>query len=129
MILYSLKSFSLQMDVYEDKVIFYPRLWKTLAGKKWESAKVIHYSTLTHVELQKKLWPANHLLVFHTANETVEFGFRKLYPFFERLKLYFDRQIINYYNRPHKERPLKSVIDLVKEKQQKAAQKDRLRAA
>lgn len=129
MILYSLKNVSLQMDVYEDKVIFHPRLWRSLTAKKWDSAKVVPYASVTRVELHKKLWPANHQLVFQTHEGEIVFGFRKLYPFFERLKLYFDRQIISYSNRTHKERPLKTVLDLVEEKKHKTKNKQHLRAA
>lgn len=117
MILYSLKNASFTMDVYEDKVVFHPRLWKSLTGKRWENARILRYSQIQSVELNKKLWPMNHQLILHAADGTMVFQFRNLYPFFERLKLYMERQIIRYYNQPEgRPRPMQTVIDLVEEK-------------
>jgi hypothetical protein len=117
MILYSLSNASFTMDVYEDKVIFHPRLWKSLTAKRWENARVLYYAQIQIVELNKKLWPMHHQLILKTQEEALVFQFRKLYPFFERLKLYMERQIIRYYNSPQgRARPMQTVIDLIEEK-------------
>lgn len=128
MILYSLKNASFTMDIYEDKVVFHPRLWRSFTGKRWENARIFSYSQVQSVELHKKLWPMNHQLVLHTSEGPVTFQFRNLYPFFERLKLYIERQIIRYYNQPEgRPRPLQTVVDLVEEK--KARERKSVHAA
>lgn len=117
MILYSLKNTSFTMDVYEDKVVFHPRLWKSLTTKRWENARILNYSQIQSVDLHKKLWPMKHQLILQTSEGPVVFHFRNLYPFFERLKLYMERQIIRYYNYPEgRPRPMQTVIDLIEEK-------------
>lgn len=117
MILYSLSNASFTMDVYEDKVIFHPRLWKSLTTKRWENARVLYFAQIQSVELNMKLWPMHHQLILKTQEDNVVFQFRKLYPFFERLKLYMERQIIRYYNSPQgRPRPMQTVVDLIEEK-------------
>lgn len=120
MILYTLTNASLKMDIYEDKVVFYPRWWKSATSKQWESAVTVPYSKVERIELQKKMWPMNHLLVFHTTDRVITFKFRRLYAFFERLHVYLERQVIRYYNRPEGfPVPIKSVLDIVEERRLK----------
>ncbi len=117
MILYTLTNASYKMDIYEDKVIFYPRWWKSATSKQWESALILPYAKVERIELHRKLWPMGHQLVFHTQGRSVVFKFRRLYAFFERLHVYLERQVIRYFNRPEGyPSPVKSVIDIVEER-------------
>ncbi len=117
MILYTLTNATLKMDIYEDKVVFYPRWWKSATSKQWESAVTVPYSKVERIELHKKMWPMSHQLVFHTPERVINFKFRRLYSFFERLHVYLERQVIRYFNRPEGfPTPIKSVIDIVEER-------------
>ncbi len=125
MILYTLTNRSFTLDVYEDKVVFHPRLLKGLVSRKWSQSLTIPYAQLQRVELHKKFWPVGHQLCFHTAERSVVFRFRGLLPFFERLHVYLERQTIRYYNHPTGlPRPSKSVPDLVAERRARNARSD-----
>ena len=122
MILYTLTNASFQMDVYEDKVVFSPRWWKSATSKQWETAIVLPYAKVQRVELNKKLWPQGHQLIFRTDEKAITFSFRRLYPFFERLQVYLERQVIRYYNRPQGfPVPMKTVLDIVEERKKTKA--------
>jgi len=120
MILYSLSSSSLLMDVYEDRVVFHPKLLKGLFSKEWDRSFTIHYSELQRVDLNKRLWPQGHQLCFYTQHRAVVFTFRDLVPFYERLVTFFARQTIRYYNHPEGlPASIKTVPTLVEEKRRK----------
>jgi len=117
MILYTLTNATFTLDIYEDKVVFHPKLWKGIVSKQWDRSLTIPYSQLQRVELNKKLWPAGHQLSFHTAERTIVFSFRSIYPFYERLLIYLERQVIRYYNHPEGFPPsIKTVPDLLEER-------------
>lgn len=129
MILYTLTNASFTLDVYEDKVVFHPKLWKGLLSKQWDRSITITYSQLQRVELHKKLWPQGHQLCFHTAERSIVFSFRDIYPFYERLLIYLERQVIRYYNHPNGLPPsVKTVPDLLEERKRSRARSSSLAA-
>ncbi len=117
MILYTLKNSSYTMEVYEERVVLYPRLWRGIISGEGAAPISLSYAQLQHVELTKRLWPAQHQLSFHTSRGVTVFHFRKLFPFFERLKLYFEKQIIRQAASAQRSR-LKTVPELLRDKRQ-----------
>jgi hypothetical protein len=121
MILYTLTNASLKMEVFEDKVTFTPRTWKSMTSKHWAQPVTISYHDLQQVTLDRKYWPMGHCLTFVSQEKEIVFKFRKIYPFFERLKIYLERQMIRYYNKPHLEQVTKpqTVLEIVEERKKK----------
>lgn len=130
MILYTLKNSVFQMEVYEDRLIFRPRmLMRMLGGRTWEGPVTVHYSRVERVELQQRLWPLRHDLAVHTMDQVFHFRFRRPLNFFQRLAPYLERQSGKYKNHPDVFPPAtKTVLDLVEEKRKKALN-DFMRAA
>lgn len=121
MILYSLSNLSVSLDVYEDKVILRPKMWRSMLSKKWSSARVIHYKDLKNVEIEKRYWPMRHRLQFVTAEEKIVFEYRNLEMFFDQLKIFFQRQILKFHHSRLELTTLKlrSIPELVDEKKKK----------
>ena len=130
MILYTLKNSTFQLEVYEDRLVFRPRmLLKLVGGKTWEIPANVHYSRVDKVELQQRYWPLRHDLAVHTMDQIFHFRFRKPLNFFQRLAPYLERQAQKYKNHPDVCPPAtKTVLDLVEEKRKKAL-KEFMRAA
>jgi hypothetical protein len=121
MILYSLTNLSLSLDVYEDKVVLRPKIWRSMLSKKWSGARVIHYNDLKNVEIEKRYWPMRHRLQFVTAGDKIVFEYRSLEVFFDQLKIFFERQILKFHHsrlEPATLR-LRSIPELVDEKKKK----------
>lgn len=124
MILYSLTNLSLSLDVYEDKVVLRPKLWKSLFSKKWSGARVIHYNDLKNVEIEKRYWPMRHRLQFVTADGKIVFEYRRLEAFFDQLNIFFQRQILKFHHsrlEPDTLR-LRSIPELVDERKKKKSE-------
>ena len=121
MILYSLTSSSLSLDVYEDKLVLSPKMWKSVVSKQWASARVIQYKDLKSVEIEKRYWPMRHRLIFTVGAEKIAFEFRNLEAFYDQLKIFFERQILKYHHTRLEPTPLRlrSITELVDEKKKK----------
>lgn len=130
MILYSLKNFALQLEVFEDRLIFRPgAMLRVLGGRNWANPVTLPFCRIERIELRQRLWPMRHDLAVHTKDEVYHFRFRGPLPFYQRLAPYLERQVEKYRNHPEAFPPaVKTVLDLVEEKRQKAL-KEFMRAA
>jgi len=131
MILYSLTNSTLRLDVYEDKLVLSPKIWKSVLSKQWATARVIHYKDLKSVEIEKRYWPMRHRLNLKATEGVVAFEYRSLEAFYDQLKIFLERQILKYHHNPLDAKivQLRSVPELVEEKKRKKLAKQQQLAA